>query len=572
MPIQNADIAEIFRRMANLLEIEGANTFRVRAYRNAARTISSLGRQTADMLETGEKLSELPGIGDDLAAKIREIVETGELQQLAELEDRVPAELDDLMAVEGLGPKRVKALHQHLGIKNLDELKKAAENRQIRSLQGFGQKTEASILDWLSRERQDENRISLSEAEQRAEPLTEYLKGCKRVQKITIAGSYRRRRETVGDLDILLTCMSDTDVMERFTNYEDVQKIVSKGDTRSTVVLKSGLQVDLRVLPEAAYGAGLHYFTGSKAHNIAVRKRAVKKNLKINEYGVFKGEKRIAGKTEKEVFKAVDLPYIPPELREDRGEIEAAEQNRLPDLIAPEKIRGDLHSHTRESDGRNGLEEMVRAAQKLGYEYLAVTDHSQKVTMANGLDVDRLAKQIERIDRLNETLDNFRVLKGIEVDILEDGTLDLPNEILKELDIRVCAVHYNFRLTRSKQTQRILKALENPYCNILAHPTGRIIGKRQGYEIDLEKIMHAARQNGCFMELNADPERLDLADAQCQIAKHMGIRIAVSTDAHNIGALRNMRFGIAQARRGWLSAEDVINTYPCEKLLDLFRV
>jgi len=571
MPIQNADVAAIFSRIANLLEIEEANPFRVRAYRNAARTISSLSRNIADMVAAGEDLSILSGIGRDLAEKIGEIVRTGSLKQLEKLEKRVPAALNAVMDIPGLGPKRVAALHQQLGITSRSELKAAAEKQQIRGLDGFGPKTEQSILEALQQPEAQRQRILLKEAEQRAEPLLAYLRGGKGIKKMAVAGSYRRRKETVGDLDILVSCKKDARVMERFTSYEDVRKVVSSGDTRSTVLLKSGLQVDLRVLPAVGYGAGLHYFTGSKAHNIAVRKRGIQRGYKINEYGVFKNGKRVAGKTESEVYQKVGLTYIPPELREDGGEIAAAENDALPRLISLEDIRGDLHCHTTDSDGRASIREMARAACDRGYDYLAITDHSRKVRMANGLDAERLADQIERIERLDEELEDIRLLKGIEVDILEDGRLDLPDDILKELDLRVCSVHYHQNLSRKKQTRRILKAMENPYFNILGHPTGRLIGRRKPMEVDMQQIVRAAGENGCILELNAEPERLDLNDHYCRMAAENDVKIAISTDAHSSDSLDFMRFGIGQARRGWLQAEKVINTRRCPQMLECIQ-
>lgn len=567
MPIQNTDVADIFNRVANLLEIGEANRFRVRSYRNAARTLSSLSRSVSDMVAEEEDLTRLSGIGKDLAAKIVEIVDTGRLRQLEKLEKRRPAGLNDLMRIPGLGPKRVAALHRSLGVTGLEDLRAAAEQDKIRDLEGFGRKTEQSILEALEAAPDGDERIPLREAEQRAATLVEYLKASKGVKKITVAGSFRRRKESVGDLDILVACKKNADVMRRFTGYDDVRKVVARGKTRSTVVLKSGLQVDVRVLPEVGYGAGLHYFTGSKAHNIAVRKRGVKKKLKVNEYGVFKGKKRVAGRRENEVYNIVGLDYIEPELREDTGEIEAAERGRLPELVRLKDIRGDLHAHTKETDGQDTLEDMARAAKDIGYEYLAITEHSKRVTMTKGLDAKKLADHIERIDHLNKKLDNFRLLKGIEVDILEDGSLDLPDEILKELDLRVCAVHYGQNLSRKKQTQRILKAMRNPNFNILAHPTGRLVGKRKPYEVDLAAIMEAARDNGCFLEVNAEPERLDLTDLHCRMAKEIGVKLAVSTDAHSTGSLEFMRFGIDQARRGWLEAKDIINTRSAEELL-----
>jgi len=572
MPVQNADVAEIFERVANLLEIRDANPFRVRAYRSAARTVSSLARNIADMVENEADLTELSGIGEDLAAKIEEIVKTGTLEQLLELEKELPKELNELMRVEGLGPKKIHALYAELGIENLDQLQEAAETGKIRELKGFGPKTEETILEEAERlEGEQEQRMPLIEAEQRADPLLKYLKESSGVKKIEVAGSYRRRKETVGDLDILAACRQDSDIMDRFVDFEDVVKTISHGKTKSSVVLRGGLQVDLRVVPKVAFGAAMHYFTGSKAHNIAIRKIGVQKGLKINEYGVFKDDDRIGGKKEKEVFEQVDLPYIEPELREDRGEIEAARKNRLPQLIQLEDIRGDLQCHSEETDGHATLKEMAEAAGELGYDYLAITDHSQNVTMAKGVDAERLAKQIEAIDRLNEELDGIRLLKGCEVDILKDGSLDLPDDILQELDLTVCSIHYNRNLSREKQTERILRAMENPNFKIFGHPTGRVINARSPYEIDLERVMQAAEENGCILELNAHPERLDLSDTQCKMAREMGVKLVISTDAHRPDELKFMRCGIEQARRGWLEADNVVNTRSWEDLQKLLK-
>jgi DNA polymerase (family 10) len=571
MPIHNRDVAKILDKVADILDIEGANPFRVRAYRNASRIVSDLPQSVSDMVDADADLSEIAGIGKDLAQKIQEIVETGSLSLLRELEGQTSAELNTLMKVAGLGPKRVRALHRELGIGNLEELKKAAQRGEIKGLRGFGKKTEESILEELRHVEAGQERIKLVAAEEMGQSLLDYLREGKGIKDLIIAGSYRRRKETVGDLDILVTCKKGSQVMDRFVSYENVSKVVSKGETRSTVVLRSGLQVDLRVVPQASYGAALHYFTGSKAHNIAVRKLGMERKLKINEYGVFKGKERIAGKTEHEVYKQVDLPYIEPELRENWGEIEAAQEGRLPELITVEEIRGDLHAHTKETDGRNSLEEMAQAASERGYDYLAITEHSKRVTMAHGLDKKRLAERIEKIGRLNETLGDTLVLKGIEVDILKDGSLDLPNEILKELDLTICSVHYDRNLPRDKQTERIIHAMDNPYFNILAHPTGRLIGEREPYEVDLERIMEAARERGCFLELNAHPERLDLSDRYCKMAKEMGIRVAISTDAHSVTHLDLIRFGVDQARRGWLEPDDVLNTRSWKQLKRLLR-
>ncbi len=403
------------------------------------------------------------------------------------------------------------------------------------------------------------------------ESLTAFLKETPGIGQVVVAGSFRRRLQTVGDLDILVTCAESREVMERFTGYDQVRQVIARGETKSTVRQRSGLQVDLRVVPEESYGAALHYFTGSKAHNIAVRLLGVKKGLKINEYGVFRDEERVAGRTEEEVFAQVGLPWIAPELRENRGEIEAAQQGRLPRLIEAGDIRGELHAHTRETDGRATLEQMVEGARARGYEYLAITEHSRSLAMARGLDPERLRRQMTAIDRLNEELDGFRVLKGIEVDILEDGSLDLPDDVLAELDFTVGAVHSRFALPAAQQTEHIIRAMDRRCFNILAHPTGRLLGIREPYAIDLEKVMRAALERGCFLELNAQPDRLDLDDVYCRMAKEMGLKLALATDAHAPVEYDFVRFGIGQARRGWLEKDDVLNTRPVAELLKLLR-
>ncbi|MEJ2697410.1 MAG: DNA polymerase/3'-5' exonuclease PolX [Candidatus Sulfobium sp.] len=571
MPIHNSDIADIFNEIADLLEIQGANQFRIRAYRNAARTVGELSQSVADMVKNDEDLSRLAGVGKDLAGKMVEIVETGTLSLLAELKTETPEELSGLMKIQGLGPKKVKALHRALGIRTLEDLKKAAMDEKIRGIAGFGEKTEKSILEEVEQIKGVEQRIKLVVAEQIAEPFVDYLKKGKGVKEIAVAGSYRRRRETVGDLDILATAADNSDIMDRFVHYEDVAKVISEGTTRSTVQLRSGLHVDLRVVPQESYGAALHYFTGSKAHNIAVRTLGVKKKLKINEYGVFRGRKRIAGKTEEEVYRQVDLPFIPPELREDRGEVEAARDGSLPSLVTLDDVRGDLHVHTSLTDGRASLEQMVEAAKKKGYEYVAITEHSKHVTVARGLKARDVIKRNREIDRLNSRLHGITVLKSIELDILDDGSLDLPDEVLEELDLVVCSVHYKFNLSRDKQTERVIRAMDNPYFGVFSHPTGRLINERRPYELDMEKVMRAARERGCFMELNSHPDRLDLNDMDCKMAKDTGVKVSISTDAHSTNDLDFMRFGIGQARRGWLERKDVLNTRSLSDLRKLLE-
>lgn len=571
MPVHNADIAAIFEEIAELLEIRNENPFRIRAYRNAARQVEGMGVALADRVARGDDLTELPGIGDDLAAKIKEIVETGSCKALAKLRKQLPPTITELLKIPGLGPKRVRTLYDQLKVKTIEQLAKAAQAGKIRELEGFGEKTEQTILEALSAHVTEQQRFKLAIAAQYAEPLRDYLASIPGVEDAVIAGSYRRCRDTVGDLDILVTAKDSHQSMDRFTAYDEVARVLSKGDTRSTVILKSGLQVDLRVVEPKSLGAALHYFTGSKAHNIAIRRLGQQKKLKINEYGVFKGKEYIGGESEESVFKSVGLPFIAPELRENRGEIEAARAGKLPRLVELQDLRGDLHVHTRATDGHHSLREMAEAARARGLDYIAITEHSRHLAVAHGLDVKRLRQQMEDIDRLNESLQGITVLKGIEVDILEDGSLDLPDEVLGELDLVVGAVHSQFKLPRAKQTARIVKAMDHPHFTIFAHPSGRLIDQREPYDVDMLKIIRHARERGCYLELNAHPERLDLLDIHCQLAREEGVRIAISSDAHSVQDFENLKYGIGQARRGWLEKGDVLNTRPLKELRTLLK-
>jgi DNA polymerase (family 10) len=560
MAVHNASIAETLRHVADLLEIEGANPFRVRAYRRAAQTVEDLPKSAAKMVAEGKTFVGLPGIGKDLAGKITEIVNTGRLGALAEIEARTPTTLSALTAIPGLGPKRVHQLHEALGIRTFRDLERAAKARKIRELRGFTAKTEEKILAEIERGKEREQRFKIATAEDFAQTLCDYLQADPSIGRVIVAGSYRRRKETVGDLDILVTCAKGRAAVNRFVSYDEVAKILAKGSTRATVLLRSGLQVDLRVVPARSYGAALHYFTGSKSHNIAIRKLGQARGLKINEYGIFRDGKRIGGRTEEEVFAAVGLPYIEPELREDRGEIQAAAARQLPKLISLSDIRGDLHVHTKASDGKSSLREMVEAAKARGYEYVAITDHTKHATVARGLDEKRLAKQLDEIDKLSEDLDDIRILKSSEVDILADGKLDLSDNMLARLDLVVAAVHYKFELDAQKQTDRMLRAMDNKRVNILAHPTGRLLGERPGYPLDLERVIEGAKDRGVALELNAHPSRLDLDEIHCKLAKELGAKLVISTDAHSTFGLDTMRFGIGQARRAWLERKDVLNT------------
>jgi DNA polymerase (family 10) len=569
VPLHNEDIARVFDEIADLLEIRGENPFRIRAYRNGAREVRLLPGELTKLLEEGEDLTRLPGIGAALAGKIEEILDTGTCSALLKLEEQLPADLTELLRLPGLGPKRVHTLHYDLDIHSPEQLYGAAKEGRLRALPGFGPKTEERILSALKAHLSSERRFKLITAARYAEPLVAWLKSAEGVDRAVIAGSYRRCRETVGDLDILVTATAPGAAMERFVAYDEIETIHSKGSTRSTVMLRSGLQVDLRVVEPESLGAALHYFTGSKAHNVAVRTLARRQGLKINEYGVFKGTTRLAGETEESLFAALDLPSIPPELRENRGEIEAARNGLLPDLVKRTDLRGDLHCHTTATDGHGTLEEMAAAARAQGLEYLAITDHSKRLPMIGGLDSRRLLEQMEAIDRLNEEMDGFRILKGIEVDILEDGALDLPDKVLGKLDLVIGAVHSGFHLSRPRQTRRLLEAMDHPHFSILAHPSGRLIDEREPYEVDMVRVIRHARDRGCFLELDAQPKRLDLLDTHCRMAREEGVLVSIDSDAHSALDFANLRYGIGQARRGWLEPADVLNTRPLSELLAL---
>lgn len=565
MPVQNAEIAEMFDQTAELLEIKGDNQFRVRAYRNAARTIEGLPQNVAGLLSAGKDLSELPGIGKDLAGKIADIVQTGHFALLDTLKKKLPGQLGEIAALPGLGPKRVKLLHDKLKVSTLDDLRRVIRSGRLHELRGFGTAIERKLLAALEKPA-IQKRFKLVVAEAEADALIKFLAGSGRA---VVAGSYRRRRDTVGDLDVLVTAADGSRVGNRLVAYENVAEVLAHGSTRTTVVLRSGLQVDVRAVPDQSYGAALLYFTGSKAHNIALRGLANDHKWKLNEYGLFAGKRRIAGATEEEIYNKLGLAFIPPEMREDRGEIALAKADRLPALVTVADLRGDLHVHSDWTDGTATIAEMAAGAQARGYEYMALTDHSRRVAMAHGLDPARLARQIREIDRLNEKLDDFTILKGIEVDILKDGRLDLPDSSLAKLDVVIAAVHSHFDLPREEQTDRIVRAMENRHVSIVAHPTGRLIGEREPYAVDLDRIIAAAQESGCYLEINAEPDRLDLNDIHAHAAKSKGVKVAISTDAHSVNAFQYMRFGVDQARRGWLMADDVINT---RSLVELRRL
>ncbi len=567
--VDNRKIAKMFNEIADLLDIDGDNPFKVRAYRNAARTILGYPRQMADLVEEGFDLTSLRGIGKELAKKITEIVQTGKLAYLEKLKKTHPSQLEELLKIPGLGPKRVRLLHELLHINSLADLEKALKAGKLEKVPGFGKKLIAKIENGIQTRRYEAHRFKLSEALPVAEWIVKILKKTKGAVHVAIAGSLRRKKETVHDIDLVAACEETSDTMVYFLNLPKIQKIVMKGTTRSTILLENGMSVDLRVVGIENFGATLHHFTGSKAHNITLRKMAVEKGMKINEYGIWQGNKRIGGEREQDIYDAFGMQYIEPEMRENRGEIALAQKHSLPNLIVQTDIKGDLHMHTTYSDGLASIEEMAQQAKRLGYEYIAITDHTEHLKVAHGMDEKRIRTQLEEIDTLNEKLDGITILKSAEVDILEDGSLDMPQSMLKALDLAVCSVHTKFNLSREKQTKRILKAMENPHFSILAHPTGRLIGLREPYAIDMEAVMQNAKERGCILELNAQPDRLDLNDIHCKMAKEMGVRIAVSTDAHSLKDLELMRYGIWQARRGWLEKEDVVNTLSLSALQTL---
>ena len=556
MPVQNAEIATMFDQAADLLEIKGDNPFRVRAYRRAARTIEGLPQSVGSMLAKEADLSELPGIGKDLAGKITGIVESGHFDLLDQLKKKLPGDLGAMAGLPGLGPKRIKLLYDKAKVRTLDDLRRAIKVGKLHGLHGFGPVIEKKLAAALEKPLA-EKRFKLAVAEAEAESLVAFLRD---KGQVVVAGSYRRRRDTVGDLDILVTSKQGPAVGDKLVGYDNVADVLAHGPTRTTVLLRSGIQVDLRAVPEESYGAALLYFTGSKAHNIALRGIANARKWKLNEYGLFSGKRRIAGASEEEVYRKLGLAYIPPEMREDRGEIALALNGELPRLISAGDMRGDLHVHSDWTDGTASIANMAAAAQACGYAYMALTDHSRRQTMSHGLDPVKVARQLREIDKINGAFKGFTILKGIEVDILKDGELDLPDATLAQLDVVIASVHSFFDLPREAQTQRMILAMRNPHVSIVGHPSGRLIGEREPYDIDMDAITSTARDLDCYLEINAEPDRLDLNDIHAHMAKSKGVKIAISTDAHSVNAFQYMRFGVDQARRAWLTADDVINT------------
>lgn len=568
----NVDIARVFDELADLLEIQGANGFRVRAYRNAARAIEDSAEEIATIAAGGVKsLSAVSGIGKDLAAKIVALLETGRVEQLETLRAEVPAGVLEMLKLPGLGPKKVAALFHELHVTSLTELKQAAEAGRVAELKGFARKTEQAILESIDQVASFGQRYSIADAKHAADAIVADLLALEVVSQASVAGSCRRRRETCGDLDILVTASDSDIVMDRLAAHVMVQKVLSRGETKQRVKLHSGLELDLRVVPEESYGAALQYFSGSKEHNIVIRRRAQDRGLKLNEYGLFRDDEYVAGRTEEEVYAAVGLPWIPPELRENRGEIERAEAGALPRLVELADIRGDLHMHTTATDGTASILEMAEAAKARGLKYIAITDHSKKVAVANGLDEARLRAHWKAIDTARTQISGIEILCGIECDILEDASLDLADDVLAEADWVLAVLHFGIKQPRAQIMQRLLNAVQNPYVTAIGHPSGRYINRRQGADIDYAELFRAAADYGVMMEINAHPSRLDLDDIQTAAAKSQGIPIVINTDAHSTGGLDVMEYGVFQARRAGLEARDVANTKSLNEFRKLLR-
>lgn len=572
--MQNLDVARTLDTLADLLEIQGANPFKIRAYRNAVNTVNSLSRPLSVMVESGEDLTELPGIGKSVATDITELLQTGRVSRLEALSEEFPTTLVELMRLDGVGPKKARKLFDELDVETVDDLERELDAGRVEALDGFGKKSAEKVRRAIEDHRKHTGRFRIHEAEQLIEGLLEHVRKAPDVDRVEVAGSLRRRKETIGDVDILARCEGDgTAVVEHFVDYDGVDRVIGSGPTKGSIVLHSGLQVDLRVIPQRSFGAALQYFTGSKEHNVAVRTRAVKDGIRVNEWGVFRipegadpaelgkeeGE-RLAGETEEGVYEALGMPWVPPVLRENRGEVEAALGDGLPELVELSDIRGDLQMHSTWSDGKVGIEEMALACSEKGYEYFAITDHSQAMAMVQGLTPQRAREQWEEIEEIRERVGGIEILRSVEIDILKDGELDMPDEILEELDIVVVSVHSLMDQDEATMTKRVIKAISHPQVDILAHPTGRIINRREPFAMDVEAVLTAAADLGVAVELNANPNRLDLSDVHVHRARELGVPVVISTDAHKPEGLDNMRYGVEQARRGWLGTADVLNT------------
>ena len=580
--MENIDVARVLEELADLLEIQGANPFRIRAYRNGVRTVESLTRPLRVMVAEGEDLTELPAVGTSMAEHIVELLETGTISTMEEVAREIPRSLVELMRLDGVGPKKARKLFDELDVRTVDDLAAALEAGTVQELSGFGKKSAEKIQRAIEDHRARTGRFLLDEAELLVAGVLEHMEDAPGVERLEVAGSLRRRKETIGDVDLLALCEGDgTVVVDHFTAFPGAERVEAQGSTKGTIVLASGLSIDLRVIPRRSFGAALQYFTGSKEHNVAVRTRAVKEGIRVNEWGVFRlpegvdaaeveteGGERLAGETEEEVYEALGMAWVPPELREDRGEVALAREgaDALPRLVTVDDIRGDLQMHSTWSDGKASLEEMARACLARGYEYFAMTDHSSVMAMVQGLTPEKARRQWAEMAEVQERVPGIRILRSCEVDILRDGSLDMPDEILEELDVVLVSVHTAMEMSRTEMTDRVLRALEHPDVDILAHPTGRILGRRDPFPLDVETVLQAAAELDVAVELNANPHRLDLNDVYVHRARELGVPVVLSTDAHAPSGLAHMRYGVDQARRGWLGPEDVLNCRSLEEL------
>ncbi|MBW2970411.1 DNA polymerase/3'-5' exonuclease PolX [Candidatus Woesearchaeota archaeon] len=568
---KNREIADMFYEMADVLEMQGVD-WKPAAYRKAARSLDTLSEPVEKIYASGgvKALKDIPGVGESLALKIEEFLKTGKIREFENLVKKIPSGVEEMMHVPGLGPKKVMRLYKELKIKSVRDLERAAKSGRLRKLEGFGVKSEEDILRGLNILKKGVGRTLLGFALPVAREICAKLSNIDGVKKVEPAGSLRRMNETVGDIDILVISSKPVKVMNFFTGMPEVESVLAMGSTKSTVILSEGLQADVRVLDDQSFGAALQYFTGSKDHNISLRQIAIKKGFKLSEYGLFKKNRYVCGRSEKEIYSRLGLSFVPPELRENHGEIEAALRKKLPDLIPYNAIKGDLQMHSKWSDGSYSIEEMARAAQKMGYKYMAITDHSKSEHIAHGMEEKRLLQYLKEIDKVQKKV-SIRILKGSEVDILTDGSLDYENRFLKELDFVLASVHSRFKSSSKDMTKRILKAFDNPYVNALAHPTGRLINRREPYEFDFDKVALAAKERGIALEANAYPDRLDLKDVHIHRALELGCKISIGTDSHSVEHLRFMEFGVAQARRGWAQKKAVINAWPLKKLEKFLR-
>ncbi len=565
--MKNQEVAKLLYELADLLEIAGVE-FKPRAYRKAAQNIESTGLDIEELYKKDE-LKSIPGVGKSIEEKIKEYLETGKISKLEEMRKEIPIDIKNLSKIEGLGPKMIKVLYEQLGVKNLDDLEKVAREGKIRQLKGFGEKTEQNIIENIEIARKRQERLLLGFALKDALDIINLLKG--HAEKISLAGSMRRRKETIGDVDILAISKNSEKIMDIFTNMKNVEKVIVKGDTKSSVRLYGGLQVDLRIVGKESFGSALQYFTGSKEHNIELRKIAIKKGYKLNEYGLFENDVRIAGENEEDVYKMLGMQWIPPEMRENRGEIELALNGKLPKIVGYEEVRGDLQMHTEWSDGANKIEEMVQEARRLGHKFIAITDHVGSLKIAGGMDEEMVIEQGKEIEKIREKYEDIYIFHGVEANIMKDGELDVSNSLLSKVDVVLAGVHSAFRMNEKEMTNRIIKAIEHEYVDIIVHPTCRIIQKREPIKVDIEKVLQAAKDNNTIMEINAYPDRLDLNDTNTKLAVETGVKLSIGTDAHALEYLRYYELGTAVARRGWAKKEDIINTYTIDELKRLFE-